>query len=95
VGQIAEKAVFLTILHCIFSAELTKMHSFRLFFGNFAHRERILYIFFLLSLLLAWGCWYSCCGSCTRRCPNKFLGFVGWDWWRKRNGRNFCTQLYV
>jgi len=89
VGQIAEKAVcmsvFLTILHCIFSAEFTKTHSFRLFFWRFCP----------LALLLAWGCWYSCCGSCTRRCPNKFLGFVGWDWWRKRNGRNFCTQLYV
>jgi len=34
VGKIAEKAVsrsvFLTTSHCIFSAELTKMHSFRL-----------------------------------------------------------------
>jgi len=36
VGKIAEKA-FLTIWHCIFSAELTKTYSFRLFFGNFAH----------------------------------------------------------
>jgi len=38
-GKIAEKAVcksvFLTIWHCIFSAELTKTHSFRLFFQRF------------------------------------------------------------
>jgi len=27
----------LTIWHCIFSAELTKTQSFRLFFANFAH----------------------------------------------------------
>jgi len=27
----------LTILHCNFSAELTKTHSFILFFGDFAH----------------------------------------------------------
>jgi len=44
VGNIAEKVVcrsILTILHCIFSAELTKTHSFRLFlFGNFAHWAR-------------------------------------------------------
>jgi len=39
VGKIAEKAVyrsvFLTIWHCILSAELTKTHSFRLFFCRF------------------------------------------------------------
>jgi len=42
-GKIAEKAicgsVFLTIWHCILSAELTKMHSSRLFFGDFARWE--------------------------------------------------------
>jgi len=27
----------LTISHCDFSAELTKMHSFGMFFGNFSH----------------------------------------------------------
>jgi len=42
VGKIAEKAVcksvFLTIWHCILGAELTKTHSFRLFFFyDFAH----------------------------------------------------------
>jgi len=40
VGKITEKAVrksvFLTTWHSIFSAELTKTHSFRLFFGDFA-----------------------------------------------------------
>jgi len=39
VDKIVEKAVcksvFLTILHCILSTELTKTHSFRLFFGDF------------------------------------------------------------
>jgi len=41
VGKIAEKAarrsVFLTVWHCIMSAELTKTHSFRLFFCDFAY----------------------------------------------------------
>jgi len=41
VGKIAEKAVFrsvfLTIWHCVLSAELTKTHYYRLFFGHFAH----------------------------------------------------------
>jgi len=41
VVKIAEKSiyrsVFWTILHCILSAELTKTHSFRLFFVDFAH----------------------------------------------------------
>jgi len=41
VSQWAEKAVcrsvFLTIWHCILSAEITKTHSFRLLFGDFAH----------------------------------------------------------
>jgi len=41
VGKINEKAVcrsvFLTTWHCILSAELTKTHSFRLFFSDFAH----------------------------------------------------------
>jgi len=39
VGKIAEKAVsrsvLLTTWHCILSAVLTKMHSFRLFFWRF------------------------------------------------------------
>jgi len=43
VGKIAENAVcrsvFFTIWHCILSAELTKPHSFRRFFGDFAHWE--------------------------------------------------------
>jgi len=41
VGKIAVKAVrrsvFLIIWQCIFSAELTKTHSFRLFFDDFAN----------------------------------------------------------
>jgi len=42
VGKIAKKAVssgsvFLTTWHCILSAELTKMHSFRLSFDDFVH----------------------------------------------------------
>jgi len=41
VVKIAEKAVcrrvFLTTWHCVLSAELTKTHSSRLFFGDFAH----------------------------------------------------------
>jgi len=45
VGKIGEKAVcrnvFLTTWHFIFSAELTKTHSYRLLFGNFAHWEGI------------------------------------------------------
>jgi len=40
-GKIVEKAIFrsafLIVWHCILSAELTKTHSFRLFFGDFAH----------------------------------------------------------
>jgi len=40
-GKILEKAVcrrvFLTTWHCILSSELTKTHSSRLFFGDFAH----------------------------------------------------------
>jgi len=44
VGKIAETAVrrsaFLTIGHCILSAELTKTHSLRLFFGDFAHWDK-------------------------------------------------------
>jgi len=39
VYKIAEKALcrsaFLTTWHCILSAQLTKRHSFRLFFGDF------------------------------------------------------------
>jgi len=31
------KRVFLTIWHCILSAEFIKTHSFRLFFGDFVH----------------------------------------------------------
>jgi len=39
VGKIAEKAVCrsVSIWHCTLSAELIKMHSFRLLFGDFAH----------------------------------------------------------
>jgi len=42
VDKIAKKAVcrsvfFLTKWHCILSAEITKTHSYRLFFGDFAH----------------------------------------------------------
>jgi len=37
-GQNSRKSsVFLTTWHCILSAELTKRHSFRLFFGDFFH----------------------------------------------------------
>jgi len=43
VGKIAKKAVrrsvFLTTWHYILSAVLTKTHSFRLYFGGFAHWE--------------------------------------------------------
>jgi len=36
------RSVFLTICHCILSAELTKTRSFRqFFFGNFAHWDEI------------------------------------------------------
>jgi len=46
VGKIAEKAVcrsvFLTMWHCILSAELTKMHCFRLFFGDFVHWDNVI-----------------------------------------------------
>jgi len=46
VGKIAEKAicrsVFLAIWYCILRAELTKTHSFTLFFfGDFAHWDII------------------------------------------------------
>jgi len=41
VGKITEKEVRRRVLlitwHCILSAELVKTHSFRLFFGDFAH----------------------------------------------------------
>jgi len=53
VGKITEKAVcrsvFLITWHCIWSAELTKTHSYRLFFWRFCHWVRIrrLMIFFL------------------------------------------------
>jgi len=35
------RSVFLTIWHCILSAELIKTHSFRLLFGDFAHWDII------------------------------------------------------
>jgi len=39
VGKIAEKAVCRSVLTLYFQCKLTKTHSFRLFFGNFAHWE--------------------------------------------------------
>jgi len=46
VGKIVKKAicksVFLITGHCILSAELTKTHSFRMFFfSDFAHWDKI------------------------------------------------------
>jgi len=39
-GKITDNSVFLTTWHCILSALLAKAHSFRLFFGDFAHWDK-------------------------------------------------------
>jgi len=52
VGKIAEKAIWHGILsaECILSAELTKTHSFRLVFVDFAYWEEKLFWFCFLYI---------------------------------------------
>jgi len=61
------KSPFLTIWHCILSAGLTKTHSFRPFFGNFAHWECIKLSLLFFKFMFWWKYIFCKCKKLLER----------------------------